>query len=59
MSRLKPSARVEIDNWPRYRCRPCGADFDEAEARTDASGRTCCPDCGSTDLTDHGEVDNA
>lgn len=38
-----------LPDWPRFRCRNCGADFD----LTDSGGVARCPDCASEDLVDH------
>lgn len=42
-----------FDEWPAFRCRNCGADFDEPVKRDDNEDKPRCPDCGSDDLVDH------
>lgn len=41
-----------LTEWPAFRCRGCGADFDEVDLKSD-DNEPRCPDCGSRDLVDH------
>ena len=44
---------VYVNEWPAFRCRSCGADFDEPVKSDDNDDKPRCPDCGSHDLVDH------